>query len=149
MGMKTYEELKDMLCKELDEIAERGELSAGSLDTVHKLTDTIKNIGKIEMLEDIDDYGDYSNDDGMEADRMYNNGNSYARGGRRRGTHYVRGHYSRDDGTDGGYSRRRGGYSRDDGKAYMMEQLDDMIDNASTEREREALRNCKTKIQNA
>ena len=62
MGMRSFYKLKDMLCQELDEIAEKGELGAGDLDIAHKLTDTIKNIDKIEMLED-EGYsrdGDYS-----------------------------------------------------------------------------------------
>ena len=44
--MKAMHELKEMLCRELDEIAKQGELNAGGLETVHKLTDTIKNIDK-------------------------------------------------------------------------------------------------------
>ena len=50
MGMRSFYKLKDMLCQELDEIAEKGELGAGDLDIAHKLTDTVKNIYKIEML---------------------------------------------------------------------------------------------------
>ena len=100
MSMKTMYELKDMLCEELDEIGKKGEMSAGDLETIHKLTDTIKNIDKIAMLED----GGYSRDadyprDGDWSANMrgnYGRGNSYAR----RGSHYVRGHYSRDDGRE-------------------------------------------------
>ena len=64
MSMKVMYDLKDMLCAELDEIGKKGEMSAGDLETVHKLTDTIKNIDKIVMLED-DGYSrdeDYSRD---------------------------------------------------------------------------------------
>ena len=50
--MKALHELREMLCRELDDIAGKGELTAGSLETVHKLTDTIKNIDKIMMLEE-------------------------------------------------------------------------------------------------
>ena len=52
MSMKVMYDLKDMLCAELDEIGKKGEMSAGDLETVHKLTDTIKNIDKITMLEE-------------------------------------------------------------------------------------------------
>ena len=45
--MKALYELKDKLQDELDEIARKPEMSAGDLETVHKLTDTIKNIDKI------------------------------------------------------------------------------------------------------
>lgn len=92
--MKALYDLKDKLCRELDEIAEKPDLSAGDLETVHKLTDTIKNIDKIMMLEEDDGY---SRGGGWEARGtfgrpIYDDGHSYAR----RGSHYVRGHYSRD-----------------------------------------------------
>lgn len=49
--MKYLHGLKEKLCEELQEIAEKQDMSAGDLEAVHKLTDTIKNIDKIEMLE--------------------------------------------------------------------------------------------------
>lgn len=52
MSTKAFYDLKDMLCMEVDEIAKKQEMSAGDLDAVHKLTDTIKNIDKILMLEE-------------------------------------------------------------------------------------------------
>ena len=99
---KNLYDLREMLCEELDEYnrdAKNG-LNERTLDTVHKLTDTIKNIDKIMMLED----GDYSRTGEWEADMRgsygrtenYNRGNSYAN----RGRHYVRGHYSRGDGRE-------------------------------------------------
>ena len=53
MGMKSMYDLRDMLCKELDEISRKGELGAGDLDIVHKLASTIKNLDKIEAMEDL------------------------------------------------------------------------------------------------
>ena len=52
MSKKAMYDLRNMLCDELDELARKGELGAGDLEIAHKLTDTIKNIDKIEMLED-------------------------------------------------------------------------------------------------
>ena len=87
--------IKDMLMKELMKYEEKGNISMNSLDVIHKMTDTIKNIDKIEMLEGDDSY---SRAGGWEARGTYgrynDGGNSYAR----RGQHYVRGHYSRDSG---------------------------------------------------
>ena len=130
--MEDMHKLKEMLKKELSQHARRGELSAGSLDAVHKITDTIKNLDKIEMLEEY-----------AESDDDYEGRTS----SRRRGTHYVRGHYSRGDGSyddgysyDGGSSGRR--YSYDGGKDKMLQHLREMMENASTEKEREALRKC-------
>lgn len=103
MSMRSLEQLREMLCRELDEIAEKGELSAGALDTTHKLTDTIKNIDKIEMLED----GDYSEDGGWEARGNYSrtdgyHPSSYGRMSRNseRDSSYARGRYSRADGME-------------------------------------------------
>ena len=129
--MEYMYELKDKLCKELDEIARKPEMGAGDLEIIHKLTDTIKNLDKIEMLEDD---GGYSQAGYRDGSNSYARGSSYAN----RGKHYVRGHYSRD-----GYSNEgrggRGGYSRPDAKEAMMEQLDEIMDSAN-EQEREILR---------
>ena len=83
MSKRVLYDLKDMLCAELDEIGKKGEMSAGDLETVHKLTDTIKNIDKIVMLED-DGYSrdeDYSRDGDWSANMRgnYGRGSSYAR----------------------------------------------------------------------
>ena len=125
MGMKALYELRDMLCSELDEIAHTGEMSAGDLETVHKLTDTIKNIDKIEMLES----DGYSRSDGgvWTARGNYGHGSSYAR----RGTHYVRGHYSRDD-----------------GREAMLRRVQEMMDNAD-DSDREIIGRCYDALKNA
>ena len=127
--MEYLYDLKEKLCKELEEYAQKSNMNAGDLEMVHKLTDTIKNVDKIMMLEE----GGYSQAADMDSPSSYARGSSYAN----RGKHYVRGHYSR----DGGYSRDgRGGYSRHDSKESMMEQAQEMMDNATTERERDAIR---------
>lgn len=124
--MEKLHELKEKLWAELDELAEKREMGAGDLEVVHKITDTIKNIDKICMLEEEGGYSE-TVDDGD-----YGRSSSYAN----RGKHYVRGHYSRDGGRDGmgGYSSRRdsrGRYSRDDGRSEMMEHLEMALDSAS------------------
>ena len=115
-------ELKEKLCEELEEIARKPEMSAGDLEAAHKLTDTIKNIDKIEMLEEDDGYSRAGN---WEADMRgtYGRGSSYR--GRKRDS---MGRYSR----DGRYSRHA--------SPDMMDKLQTMMDNASTERERDAIR---------
>lgn len=47
---------------------------------------------------------------------------------------------------DGGM---RGGYSRDDGKHYMMEQLEEMMEEAEKPAEKEALRRCMDALKRA
>lgn len=115
-------ELKEKLCEELEEIARKPEMSAGDLEAAHKLTDTIKNIDKIAMLEED---GGYSRAGDWEADMRgtYARGSSYR--GRKRDS--MR-RYSR----DGRYSRHA--------SPDMMDKLQTMMDNASTERERDAIR---------
>ena len=115
-------ELKEKLCEELEEIARKPEMSAGDLEAAHKLTDTIKNIDKSEMLEEDDGYSRAGN---WEADMRgtYARGSSYR--GRKRDS---MGRYSR----DGRYSRHA--------SPDMMDKLQTMMDNASTERERDAIR---------
>ena len=152
--MKNLHKLKDMLCEELEKIAMKGELTAGSLETVHKLTDTIKNIDKIEMLEDDEDgyserrdsMGRYARADGMMYHEPYDErGSSYRS---RRGTHYVRGHYSREDGMGGGMRETRGRYSREDGKDRMMHELGMMMEDAD-EHERRILERAMSEIRKA
>ena len=160
--MHYMHDLKDLLCAELEDYAEKGKksgkMSMGDLDSIHKLTDTVKNILKIDMLEEESGYsedGAYmgegriygtSYDDGMRRGVGY----SYARGRGRYAKRDSMGRYSRDD----GYMRRdvrgmRDGYSRDDGKAYMMEQLEDMMEDAEKPAEKEALRRCMEALKRA
>ena len=160
--MHYMHDLKDLLCAELEDYAENGKksgkMSMGDLDSIHKLTDTVKNILKIDMLEDESGYsedGAYmgegriygtSYDDGMRRGVGY----SYARGRGRYAKRDSMGRYSRHD----GYMRRdvrgmRDGYSRDDGKAYMMEQLEDMMEDVEKPAEKEALRRCMEALKRA
>ena len=138
--MKGLYEIKEMLCYEIEEIAKKGELTPGGLETVHTLTDTIKNIDKIEMLEEYDD--DYSGDDDY----------SYARGRGRNAKRDRMGRYSRDGGygREGGNYGRTGGmmYSRDDGKEHLMRDMREMMDEAKDERQREAYRRAMKELEN-
>ncbi len=138
--MKALNELKDKLHDELEEIARKPEMGAGDLELAHKLTDTIKNIDKICMLEEGEGYSEAV--DGMD----YGRGSSYAN----RGKHYVRGHYSRDGGRDGYSSRRddRGRYSRDDGRSEMMEHLEMAMDTA-TDQDRETIKRFMRQLEKA
>ena len=76
--MEYIEKIKKMLCKELDEYAMKQKLTGGDLDMIWKLTDTVKNLDKISLLEQGDD------------------GYSEARGGRGRSS-YAMGGSSYDD----------------------------------------------------
>ena len=145
MSMKTMESLRDKFCEELEKIDRKPEMGAGDLELAHKLTDTIKNIDKICIM---DESGEYSQAGDWEArgrfGDMYSRegGNSYA--GRRRDS---MGRYSREgDGMRGGNSYRggRGGYSRDGG---MMEHVDMMMDEAETDEQRDMIRRFKKQLE--
>lgn len=140
--MKHIEELREMLCEELDKLAEKGELTAGSLETVDKLAHAIKSIDTIMAMED------YS-EDGMYYDGSYNNGTSYARGRGRNAKRDSMGRYSSRSsyargGNQGGNrgGGNRGGSSRDgySGNEEFIDELESMMTEASNEKERMAIR---------
>lgn len=117
--MHRLEEFKQMLMRELEDIAKKGELSAGSLDAVDKLTHSIKSICYII--------------DAMDEDE----GSSGARGRGRNARRDSMGRYSNDgmmyDGRSyenrgGNMSNRSGRYSRDNDE--IMEQLRELEMNA-------------------
>ncbi len=96
MKQRTTDKMKEMLCRELDEIVDKGDrMMERDLDKLHDLTDTLKNVLKIEMLED----GDYSYDGDWEARGGYSH--NYDDGMSRDGysgrvRRDSRGRYSRD-----------------------------------------------------
>lgn len=136
--MEYMYELKDKLCKELDEIARKPEMGAGDLEIIHKLTDTIKNLDKIEMLED----GGYSQAGDWEIEgRAYNRGNSYAR--RKRDS---MGRYSRDGRMMRGGYRDGRMYSRAEAKEDIMDQIENMMGDAD-EKEKTILRRAMTELE--
>ena len=154
--MHYMHDLKDLLCAELEDYAEKGKKSGNMSVTDYQLIDTVlnsvKNIYKINKYEN--EMGGYSEDgtymgeghiygtsydDGMHRDGGY----SYARG-RRYARRDSMGRYSR----DGGMSYR-GGSSREDGKNYMMGELERLMEKASTHTEREALEKCMQALERA
>lgn len=57
MNTKSMYDLKDTLCSNLEQYARKENFTRNDLDTVHMLTDTIKNIDKIAMAEPGASYG--------------------------------------------------------------------------------------------
>lgn len=153
--METMDIIYEKVCKELKEYGEKlhrdGKMSAADWEMIAQLIDVKKNILKTEKLEDETGYskaggweamgrinGRYG--EGYAQRGGYNDGgNSYAN----RGQHYVRGHYSREGGRRDGMGR----YSRDGGKDEMMEHVDMLMETATTEPEREAIRRFKRELQ--
>lgn len=127
--MRKMEELKELLCDELDMIADKGELTAGSLDTIDKLTHSIKSIETIMAMA------------GESYEGSYQGGSyrSYARGGQggrsnRSYRSYARGR--------GGRSNR--GYSRDDD---IEERIMDIMEEVDEPKVRQALQKAIEKME--
>lgn len=123
--MHELYELKEMLCKELKEYGEKGEMTAGTLDVVDKLAHAAKNLDKI--IESYEDEGNsgyypYAYDDGMNRGGRSYRGRSYAR--------------RRDS---------MGRYSRD-GLADKMREL---MEDAPDDRTRQEIKRLVEKLENA
>ena len=96
--MHTLEKIRDMLMEELTRCSRKDELTSSSLETIDKLTHSIKSIDTILAMEGAGYSNDYSY-----GRRYIKHDNSYRR--------------------DGNSYR---GYSREDAKADLMAQLRDM-----------------------
>lgn len=147
--MKHLEELKESIKRELEKFAKQGDVSVGTLEKIHKLSDTYKNLCKIEMLEE-ESEGGYSEARGGRTRYSYAmGGSSYdddmmyseRRGRGKNAKRDSMGRYSSDNGYDGGYSRH-------DAKDWMMSQLGEMMEDADP-KEREALKECMRAIERA
>ena len=108
MNTKSMNKLKESLCKTLEEFAQGGNISKSDLEPIKNLTESIKNLMKIEQMEEggysygngsWDAQGMYSNNgmsrEGSSYGRYSREGGSYGNSGTMSGMHYVRGHYSR------------------------------------------------------
>lgn len=134
---ELYEDLEEMcevLADELSKTNDKleksgGQISAGDLEYVNKLTHSIKSIKTTMAMMEAEDDG-YSNNMSYEDGRSYRN--SYNRGGSYRGSSYARGRGSnakRD--SRGRYSSR--GYSMDEG---MVAELHELMEDAPDEKTR-------------
>lgn len=164
--------IKEMLMAELYEYEEKakkmsgGKISMQELEKIHTLTDTVKNIDKIEALEE----GGYSEDgyymgEGRIYGTSYESGNSYRRGRGRNAKRDSMGRYSREgegyseegyseegymyarDGR-GGQGGMRGGYSRDGAKEHLMNKAEEMLEMAHDPKERRAIEKFMRELEN-
>jgi hypothetical protein len=158
--MEYIEKIKKMLCKELDEYAMKQKISGADLDMIWKLTDTVKNLDKIEMLEEESE--GYSEARGRGRDRgrsSYMGGMSYdddmmyseRRGRGRNARRDSMGRYSSDDMSyddysEASYERGGRGYSREDAKDHMMNKLGEMMSSADEE-QRQVLKDTMRKLE--
>lgn len=127
--MRVYDEIKDMLCDELEDVVKKKELTPNSLELIDTAIDVIKDIHTIKAMEqEYPDDGGYSQGYyGRMPVYMYDDpGMSYARGRGMNAPRDSRGRY---------YSDGRDGYSGD-----TKEELEKLMSTAKTDRERETIR---------
>ena len=135
--MKVYQDIADMLERELGQIADKRELTSNSLDVMGKAVDIIKDIETIEAMREAGDEG-YSH---YYPNYMYDDGMSYARG--------RRGNVKRD--SMGRYSseyRDMRGYSNEDEKDHMISELDKLEREATDGSKKSMIRNWRNQLKN-
>ena len=101
--MDVLYDIKDLLCKQLEEIAEKNDITPTELEMTYKAVDVMKDIETIFALKDAGYSYASSYDDGMM---------SYKRD--------SRGRYSRDN------YRTSNRYSRADEKEHMLMQINEL-----------------------
>ena len=140
--MEALYTLEEKICKQLDEYAQEKRLSGSSVEAVHILTDTLKNIYKIKMIHECGYSEDgYSHDGAWRANMEgnYGHGSSFAR---------RRDSMSRYSGDDrGGHSNRSyNGYSGDMGR--MLQKLKGMLNDAGNDKERRIIEEAIRELEN-
>ena len=152
--MHYMEDLKDLLCAELKDYAEKGkrsgELSKADVEVIDTVLNSVKNIYKIDKYKE--ETEGYSEDGHyMGEGRIY--GTSYARGRGRNARRDRMGRYSSDDGMsyarDGRTTNRGGmrdnmggssyGMSYDGAKEHLMDKAEEMLEMTHDPKERRAI----------
>ena len=126
--MHEIYELKEMLCRELEDYGKKGDLDVGSLEIIDKLAHAVKNLGKIIEMDEENEYsmqgGGNMGGNSYRYDGRSMRGGSYARGRGRNARRDSRGRYSSyGNSYEGGYSM-----AEDDMDNIVSELRDMMVD---------------------
>lgn len=154
--LQMYENLRDMLEREVTEIEKKNDLDEISLDHLYKLMTALKVTDKCIEREGGESYGNrrsYGRSYNMSRNMMpwaYDDDMSMAM---RDGDNDGRYNESRDNFR--GYTNRRGSYesrrpyeySRDNSRKKMIQKLETLMDDTMSEYERQAIMDCINKIQ--
>jgi len=140
--MQEFDNIKDMLYCEIDEISKQGKLDMNTLKILGEIVDVLKDVGSIEMFEEYgenpeeEEYSFGYRNGGYSQRRpmMYYDNNSYRDNG---GYSRNNGNYGR----NGGYSRRgrNGGYSRDDAKDHMIHKLENLMNETQDQKDKDSI----------
>lgn len=117
--MHAIYDLKEMLCKQLEDYGKKGEMNAAVLERVDMLAHAVKNLDKIIEVYEASEDGEYSGNRNRMYDVSYRRDGGQSYRGRKRDS---MGRYASD------------GYSRD-----MVAQLKDMVEDAPDERTRQEM----------
>lgn len=125
MSVEKLYKLRDMLCKELDGLAESGKLSQTTVQMADTLLHAVKNLDKVvEAEEGSGSYRGWAYGDSAYRGRSYGDGYSMRRD------------------SMGRYARTNGGYSRDGEKERLASELERMMRNVGGESEHQVLQQC-------
>lgn len=129
--MRYYEDFREILDEEVKKMVKKGDITPTDLDYADKIFDIILDIEKLCGKDDEGEYGEYSQRSGYMRNRYAQRGNTGSDGnsyGMRMPYYY-----------DNGGSSYRSGYSRHTAKEQMRGKLEEMLDMASSDKEREAI----------
>ena len=136
--MKELYELKEMLCKELKQYGSKGEMTAGTLDVVDKLTHAIKNLDKIIEVYEEEGYSEY-----YPMYPMADGGNSY-----RRQRRDSMGRYARYNGWGGGNSNASRYPNRNYSRNDLVDKIRQLMDNAPDDSTRQDIQRMVERLEN-
>jgi hypothetical protein len=130
--METLDKAEKMLCKGIDEINQKGELNASSLELLGNATDALKDIYSIKEKMQGGSYERYMPymDDGYSRGRMRDSRGRYMNDG------YMRDGYNRYNADYSNYRADSYGHSDEEEKEYLRWKMQ----NAKNEQEREMYR---------
>lgn len=127
--MSNYYKIKNLVNCEIDKIANRSELNESSLSNLYKLVDVLKDVTEVEEKEmGMNDFG------GMNYRNSYGrNWNDYGYSGNNYG---------------GGQGNSFRGYSMNDNKGVVIQHLEQAMQAAQNDHERDAIRELMNKMNN-
>ena len=132
--MHILEDLSYVLEDMIEPIAQKQDISPTELDNVYKAVKTMNYIETIKAMKEYGNSNDYS----------YAGGSSYARNSRNSRYSYEGNSRAGRD-SMGRYTSRN--YSRDGGREQMISELERMMDDAGSNTERQAIRECIRRVE--
>ncbi len=127
--IQMYENLRDMLEREVKEIEKKNDLDPQALENIYKLTCSIKNVDKCIEREERE-MGGMSSEYIPSRNNWYGESRDNFRNRSYRGQSYENSY----------------GYSRDNSKKKMVQKLETLMDDTMSETERNAIMDCINRI---